>query len=609
MPIRVRRLTGLAVSLALPLAALAIVLFGLPAPARAANIVVHNCSPTGLRAAVLAANDGDLITFLCTIGNPTIVLTQTQVLSHDVTLDGGNAITITGGGTDRILSITAGHTATVTHLALSHGFAPEGSAINVFGAVVVDDVTFFDNLASSINVITGGAVSLHNASAIVNNSRFISNSAQSGAHFSWGGAIGGTGALTVSHSLFTANTADIGGAIFLNAQSGWIADSTFITNGAVIGGALTTYQNLTLLRDEFDLNHTAGVLLVLPGTHLPPGAGGALSVDTGAAVTIQRSLFFSNSANASSSGRGGAIATRGNLTLVDTLFNANHASGFGGAIANYASATLSFSSFEHNTAVLDGGAISTTGSLNVSQSTFFSNSATSPSAGGALANDGQALVQYSQFNQNDAGIGGGVSNKRSGAFDIESSTFESNTALVGGALSNNAILTLTNSSLVGNSAQNAAGALVSTGAGSVQVLLLNSTVTSNSTPLGVSALAQVNGTLTLSNTIAAGNLPANCSGTINNSGHNLQFGDATCGAGITLADPRLGPLQDNGGQRLGTLLVGLQTRVPLPTSPAINAADSAACPTRDERGFLRLAPCDIGAVERVFPIFLPLVQK
>ena len=104
-------------------------------------------------------------------------------------------------------------------------------------------------------------------------------------------------------------------------------------------------------------------------------------------------------------------------------------------------------------------------------------------------------------------------------------------------------------------------------------------------------------------------MPANCAGGVTDSGHNLQFGDNSCGAGMTVANPHLGPLQDNGGVRVGVGLVALQTRLPLPGSPALNAADNAACPTRDERGFLRLVPCDIGAVERVFPLLLPLLVR
>src|SRR5690242_14843731 len=132
MPIRLQRPTGLAMSVVLPLAALAILLFGLPPAARAANLVVNDCTQAGLQAKVGAAHDGDLITFNCTSGNPKIVLTQTLVLTKNITLDGGSVITLTGNSANRILSISAGHTATVTNLALTQGFAAPGSAINVF---------------------------------------------------------------------------------------------------------------------------------------------------------------------------------------------------------------------------------------------------------------------------------------------------------------------------------------------------------------------------------------------------------------------------------------------------------------------------------------------
>jgi hypothetical protein len=607
MNARLRRAVALSLSISLPMLGLAVLLLGVATPARASNIVVNDCSATGLRAKVLAANDGDVITFNCTLGSPLIVLTHTQVLSHSITLDGGSAITLTGGGTSRILTITAGHTATLANLALTHGRAAQGSAINVLGSVVVDNVTFFDNVGSSANPITGGAISLHNARATVSNSRFISNSAQSAGDISWGGAIGGTGALSVSHTLFFANHADIAGAIFLNGSAGWIGDSTFITNSAIIGGAIVAYQDLTLIRDEFDLNHTAGILLVPLGTHLPPAAGGALSLDTGTHVSIQHSLFFSNTATTSVFGRGGAITNRGELTVADTLFNANNAQRDGGAIANFSELAVSLSSFGHNSALVDGGAISNTGSLNVSQSTFFSN--TAQASGGALANQGQSLLQYSLFAENAAGSGGSARNNRSGVMDIESSTFVSNTALSdGGALVNNSLLTATNSTLVGNTASGDGGALTSGGLGTNKALLLNSSVVSN-TALTGAALRRTTGSLTLVNTIVAGNSLANCAGTIVDGGHNLQFGDTSCGPGITNTNPLLGRLQDNGGPRLGVGLVALPTKLPLPGSPAINTADSAACPTRDERGFLRLAPCDSGAVERVFPVLIPLIEK
>jgi hypothetical protein len=56
-------------------------------------------------------------------------------------------------------------------------------------------------------------------------------------------------------------------------------------------------------------------------------------------------------------------------------------------------------------------------------------------------------------------------------------------------------------------------------------------------------------------------------------------------------DPKLGPLASNGGPT--------QTIALLPGSPAINAGDPYAggCPVRDQRGYKRVARCDIGSFE------------
>jgi hypothetical protein len=58
-------------------------------------------------------------------------------------------------------------------------------------------------------------------------------------------------------------------------------------------------------------------------------------------------------------------------------------------------------------------------------------------------------------------------------------------------------------------------------------------------------------------------------------------------------DALIGPLADNGGPTL--------THALLDGSPAIDAADDAACPATDQRGVPRPqgAACDIGAYEYV----------
>jgi len=102
----------------------------------------------------------------------------------------------------------------------------------------------------------------------------------------------------------------------------------------------------------------------------------------------------------------------------------------------------------------------------------------------------------------------------------------------------------------------------------------------------------VNGSTVL-NCVLATNQPANCSGWVNDIGHNLSsdagcFTNSTSGNGV---DPGLAPLADNGGPTLTMAL--------LPGSPAINTGDTSLAPAADQRGFPRPAglAADIGAFE------------
>jgi hypothetical protein len=95
----------------------------------------------------------------------------------------------------------------------------------------------------------------------------------------------------------------------------------------------------------------------------------------------------------------------------------------------------------------------------------------------------------------------------------------------------------------------------------------------------------------------ASNSPGNCSGGFENLGHDIVFGDSSCPG--TAADPKLGPLQANGGPT--------QTMVPMPGSAAIDQvpASAAGCTPTDQRGVPRRQPagglCDVGAVEFALP--------
>ena len=50
-------------------------------------------------------------------------------------------------------------------------------------------------------------------------------------------------------------------------------------------------------------------------------------------------------------------------------------------------------------------------------------------------------------------------------------------------------------------------------------------------------------------------------------------------------------------------------RRPPPGSPAVKHGDVAGCPATDQRGFLRVGGCDIGAFEYAFRALLPLMSR
>jgi len=229
---------------------------------------------------------------------------------------------------------------------------------------------------------------------------------------------------------------------------------------------------------------------------------------------------------------------------------------------------------------------------------------------GAIYNraDGITSISDCAFEGNTAELGGAIRN--AGTLDLVGVTFSNNTAsgaagttTQGGALNNNAsaTATLTNCTLTGNSTtNNSGGALINRGT----LLIESSTIFGNTAPFG-GGVRQVDGDLTISNSIIAGNNPAadvySSGGTVTLVGANLIGDNDTIateapadgiliGTSAAPIDPLLGVLADNGGST--------PTNLPAPGSPAIDAALFSSL-TTDQRGVARplgSAP-DLGAVE------------
>ncbi len=232
--------------------------------------------------------------------------------------------------------------------------------------------------------------------------------------------------------------------------------------------------------------------------------------------------------------------------------------------------------------------------------------------GGAGVYNGEGatftLIDSSVSGNISGHAGGGVFSFFGTTTTIERSTISGNTAAdVGGGMRSLGNVDVINSTISGNTAS------ASFHGGAVFVTdgvmnMVNTTVAGNTSTGGtgdvfVGTFTGASATVNLTNTIiqsGPGSGAACFQGffgagavTLNSNGGNLAS-DGTCnltGAGdLPSTDALLGPLADNGGPT--------QTHALGAGSPAIDAADGAACPATDQRGVARTGACDIGSYER-----------
>jgi len=220
------------------------------------------------------------------------------------------------------------------------------------------------------------------------------------------------------------------------------------------------------------------------------------------------------------------------------------------------------------------------------------------------------LVDSSVTNNNAGWSGGGIYSFFNSTTTIVRSTISGNLSNdVGGGIRMLGNATLENSTLSGNQSTGWYGGAIFHTDGVMD--LVNSTVADNVAPSGADAaifvgtFTDASATLNLVNTIVADNTTFGCfqgffgAGAVTlTANHNNLFTDGTCNPGATdqvVGDSGLGPLADNGGPTL--------TQALLSESPAIDAADDAACPAADQRGVTRPrgTHCDVGSFELDVP--------
>jgi len=356
-----------------------------------------------------------------------------------------------------------------------------------------------------------------------------------------GGGVFNLGTLAVTNSTFENNVSSGGGAISNGGPSLTVTSTTFSYNeGQGVGGAIDVYAGSIQITNSSFLNNTASS---------SPGYAGAIYIQGTTSVTIDKSTFVENDANA-----GGAIYNLTNSKITDSSFDGNISHGNGGGIYNQG------------------------GNLELTDSVLVNNEAESDNGGGGIyVNGGTLTVKSSTFITNIANEdGGGVMNLTTTT--ITNSTFFGNIAgTAGGGVSNGGTLTVENSTFSENDAP-AVGSGIYNGTG--HTLNLTNTIIAN--PVGAGGACFNDGTIgTDSNNLIEDDTYA-CSLT------NGINGDIIGNVGV---DPALGPLQDNGGL---TPTMAITT-----TSTAYNVGSNTYCPSTDQRGVARPqnTTCDIGAYE------------
>jgi hypothetical protein len=419
-----------------------------------------------------------------------------------------------------------------------------------------------------------------------------------------------------------------------NSDSGPGSLRQAIVNANASGGGKITFANVT---GAISLQSPLPILTANIAIQGPGYSQLAITCSNSIAITI-----LTNSANSTSSVSGLSIqstmANFGTFTLLDSfvglefnpiiapvynsgtmtlsrcILTGNQVPSGNDSIENHGTINLDHCSITNNRG---GGSVYNSGNLTMDNSVVAGHTWFTSSSGGIYNDGGIVVLRNCAISNNWSVQGGGIWN--GGALLVTNSLISSNQAMYSdidapaGGLYNIGYAVLVNTTVSGNRAAGAAGGIWNSGG----LRLLNCTVASNfvfgniyNRPTSGGGVwnwfdSDI-GVFQCRNTIIAGNHSTltNCtfcaddiSGYMGSFGHNLiQNANGWLNAGsepsdLVGVDPKLGPLQDNGGPTW--------THALLTGSPAIDAGDSAGAPSEDQRGVPRpQGPrVDIGAFE------------
>jgi predicted outer membrane repeat protein len=264
----------------------------------------------------------------------------------------------------------------------------------------------------------------------------------------------------ILNSSFTTNNVDVGygGAIFNNNTDLTIENSAFNGNHAYFGGAiyneLFASKKTTIIDSSFESNNCEA-------------NGGAIYNVGGNGFTITGSSFKGNYANSYSSnyGEGGAIYNKGskNFNIEETVFKGNNNAIRGGCIFNADDGEINLMSSDlNNNAAGSGAAVyNKKGAFYIAKVSNLSDN-TNTDYGGAIVNKDFLKITRSILNNNKCGNNGGAIYSTAGNIIVEDSQMNNNRANYGGGISGtDTKIQLTGSEINNNFADFYGGALYS----------------------------------------------------------------------------------------------------------------------------------------------------
>ena len=322
----------------------------------------------------------------------------------------------------------------------------------------VEGCTFTSNVASY-----GAAICFRGERGIVKNSSFINNTANIHS-----GAILFNAYAEIENCTFDGNYAPRYGACYL-FEYGSIANSTFKRNRADSEGIVNFESGGTIAGSTFEENDLTGgtgvVVFHSNSGNINDSVFKSNNAETGGAVymtsgTIANSKFYSNTAT-----NGGAVYMISG-TITGCEFYSNTATNGGGVYCKGKS-VLKNNRFKDNTGNLNGGGVYFENDASSENDTFIENYANNGGGiyfkmfgnvtngvfyydwayyGGGVYCSAGVAIEGSNFMQGTAGYtGGAVYLAQSGTGTIDHSNFNHNNALIGGAVYSECNLKISNS--------------------------------------------------------------------------------------------------------------------------------------------------------------------